>query len=93
MKIYQVGETGRLWASIVDINKDEADPATIKINIEKLDRTPVITDTAMTKDVTGEYYYDHTCGAAGEYRYNVIAVGAGGRVTIVKDRFIINAAT
>jgi hypothetical protein len=93
MKIYQVGETGRLHASVVDIKKAEADPATIKINIEELDRTPVITDTAMTKDATGEYYYDHTCGAAGEYRYNVVAVGAGGRVTIKKSRFIINAAT
>lgn len=93
MKIYQVGETGRLHASVADINKDEADPATIKINIEELDRTPVITSASMTKDAIGEYYYDYVCGAAGEYRYNVVAVGAGGRVTIKKSRFIINAAT
>ncbi|MCK5012437.1 MAG: hypothetical protein KAS66_01335 [Candidatus Omnitrophica bacterium] len=92
MKIYQVGETGRLHASVVDIDKAKADPSTIKINIETLNRTAVITDTAMTKDVAGEYYYDHVCGAAGEYRYNVVAVGAGGRVTIKKSRFIINAA-
>lgn len=93
MKIYQAGETARLEAIITDSNGDKSDPATIKITIEELDRTAVVTSVSMTKDVTGEYYYDHTCGAAGEYRYNVIAVGAGGRVTIVKDRFIINAAT
>lgn len=91
--IAQVGETPRLRAVVTDCSGNFADPATIKITIEKLDRTSVITAADMTKDVTGKYYYDHTAGPAGEYRYNVVAVGTAGRVTIVKDRLIVNAAT
>lgn len=90
---YQVGETARLQASILDSNDEPANPTTLKITINKPDRSKVVSAADMTNDETGEYYYDYLCSAdLGEYDYKVVAVGGGGRVTIVKDSFHVDAS-
>lgn len=93
MKIYQEGEHARLGAIVTNASGSYVDPVTIKITIEKLDGTSVATDIDMTQSATGVYYYDHVIGAPGVYRYNVVAVGTGGRTTIVKSRITVNAKT
>lgn len=87
--IYQIGETPRLSVVVTNQAGEAADPSSIVININYPDGTAVVTGMALTKLETGSYYYDHTLlsGIYGVYRYNIVAIGAEGRVTIVKDSF------
>lgn len=90
---YQVGETAELGAGIIDRNADPADPATVKITINNPNGSIVVMAVDMTTDETGAYYYNYLCPAGlGKYNYKVVAVGGGGRVTIVKDSFHVDAS-
>lgn len=90
---YQVGETAELGAGIIDRNADAADPATVKITINNPRGSKIVSAVDMTNDEVGSYYYNYECPAVlGEYNYNIVAVGGGGRVTIVKDSFHVDSA-
>lgn len=87
---YQLGETVRITATIIDSDSAAADPSTTKISIEKPDGTLAVDGTAMTKSETGSYYYDYTLtsdatGQVGAYHYKVECTGSGGRITIVRS--------
>jgi len=91
--IYQVGETARLHAYITDVDLAPADPVTVKISITDPDGGAVITAVDMVNSATGTYYYDYLVPAGlGKFLYNITAVGGDGRITIVKDAFIAEAA-
>lgn len=94
MSLYQAGETVRLVATITNTAGTAVNPATVKISIKNPSADLVVDSIAMTTGVTGTYYYDYEIPAAntGTYRYNVIAVGAESRITIVKDSFSVNKA-
>lgn len=93
MTAYQVGETIRLKASITDSDGVLGDPATVKIQINRPDETEDIVALDMTNTDVGLYYYDYSIpNELGTYSWNVTAVGAGDRITIVKDRFSVNPA-
>ena len=91
---FQVGETPRLSVVVTNQAGAEADPAAIKININKPDGTVVVSDGSLEKSATGNYYYDYTLpvGVYGTYRYNITATGAEDRITIVKDSFLVEVA-
>ena len=87
---HQIGETLRLTATITDIDVEEVNPTTVKISINKPNGTPIITLIAMENPATGSYYYDYLISNdTGVYKWKVTAVGTGGRITIVKDSFVV----
>ena len=90
---YQAGETLRITATITNIAGAAADPTTTVISIKKPDGTLDITDSAMSSDVSGTYYYDYTIPAdEGLYYSSVKATGSAGRITIEPDSFMVGAA-
>lgn len=90
--VYQTGETLRLTATITDSDGVAADPAATVISIEKPDGTLDIDGSAMTKAAVGSYYYDYAIPSMGTYKAQVTATGSTGRVTIVPDRFLVEAS-
>ena len=87
---YQAGETIRLTATVTNIAGSAADPATMKININKPNGKIAGEEINMIKKETGFYYYDYLIPEdTGAYRYNIVAVGVSGRVTIVRDKFSV----
>lgn len=93
MATYQVGETIRLTATITDVDSVAADPATVKIAIDKPDGEEAVSATDMEKSETGSYYYDYLISTmTGNYSYSVTGTGSGGRITITKDTFFVNVA-
>lgn len=93
MAAHQVGETVRLNAAITDINGDSGDPSTVQIMINLPEGTEALPATNMINSAVGSYYYDYLIPSdLGTYTWNVTAVGATGRVTIVKDMFSVNSS-
>jgi len=89
----QVGETVRLLVSIADLAGTPVDPTTVKVAINDPDGEEAVADTDMTKSETGEYYYDYLIpNATGNFTWNATATGSGGRVTIGKKTFPVEAA-
>ena len=93
MAARQVGETIRLNAVITDVDGDPGDPVTVKIAINLPDGTEALPATDMVNSAVGSYYYDYLIPSSeGTYSWNITAVGAAGRITIVKDIFSVNPA-
>ena len=93
MTVYQAGETLRITAAITDSAGDPTDPTTVVISIKKPDGTHDITDTVMSSDVAGTYYYDYAIPSdTGLYYASVKATGLAGRVTIKPDSFRVGVA-
>jgi len=91
--VYQTGETIRITATITDEAGAAADPTTTVISIEDPAETMLVTDAAMTQSVSGTYYYDYDIpNTVGSYRAQVTATGSSGRITIVPDRFLVEAS-
>lgn len=88
---YQLGETPRLEAAITETaTGDAADPTTTTIKIIDSEGTTKADGVAMTKNDVGDYYYDYDIpsdGVLGPWKYNVVATGSGGRVTIKRSWF------
>jgi uncharacterized protein YfaS (alpha-2-macroglobulin family) len=95
MTTYQIGETPRLEASIIDTATGAAaDPTTTTINIVDPTGTTKVDNTAMTNPSTGSFYHDYPIpsdGNIGTWEWNVIATGSGGRVTIMQSSFEVEA--
>lgn len=89
---FQVGETVHLGESITTVAGEAADPATIKINIIQADGELAVDSAAVSKVETGLYNYDYTPTAIGTHRYNIVATGGSGKITIVKSSFFVEAA-
>lgn len=88
---YQVGETIRLKAAIIDSDDEAANPATTKITINKPDGSVGQAAINMETSGTGAFYYDYLIpNNEGAYSWKVTAIGSSGRVTIVKDLFNVD---
>ena len=84
------GETVICSASITDDNGNSKDPSTsMKITITDFQNGFEVNDLAMTKDSTGEYYYDYTLDTDALKGYYTALYKAtdGKRITIEKDTF------
>lgn len=91
--MYQSGETIRLIASITDVSGTAADPTTVKISINTPASVVAIDSVDTIKVGVGNYYYDYTIPAdTGTYQYNIVATGAEGRITLVRDSFVVQKA-
>lgn len=88
---FHAGQTISLPIAITDINSEAADPASVKINIAQPDDKLIVDSKPVSKIETGSYNYDYLLpeGIVGTYRYNVVAVGGGGRITIAKSSFLV----
>lgn len=63
------------------------------INIAKPDGTLAVTAGAMTKTITGTYYYDYLIGTdTGIYEVEIKATGSTSRVTKKPDSFRVEAS-
>lgn len=90
--MYQVGETIRLTASITN-DDGAADPATVKITVNSPNNSKVVAAQDMENPTVGSYYYDYLIpNNTGKYSWKATATGAGGRITIVKDSFNVDAS-
>jgi hypothetical protein len=88
--MYQLTETIRLKSNITNMIELFSDPSTIKINIYLPDKSKIVSEANMIKLSKGKYYYDfENSTIAGDYIYEVIVVGSGGRITIERDSFTI----
>lgn len=89
MADFQVGESIRL-KSDVTILGNFVDPDTVKVYVEKPDKSEGLPFTDMDKSDVGKYFYDYTIPATGLYGYSVKAVGPSGRVTLKKGFFLVD---
>lgn len=89
---YQLGETIRFTATITDAAGNAADPASVKINILQTDGVLIVDSDDAGKVETGVYNYDYTPIMIGTHRYNIVAIGGGGKITIVKNSFFVEVA-
>lgn len=88
--MYQVGEIIRLKAAVTDSEGTATNPTTIKITINKPDGSVGQIATNMETSETGAFYYDYLIPSVeGTYNWKVTATGSGGRITIVKDSFVV----
>lgn len=93
MIFYQVGETLRLNAVITDSDGNLYDPSSVKIKINKPDGTEALPLSNMMELSKGSYYYDYLIpNNLGTYKWSVATTGFGGRITIVKNMFNVDAA-
>ena len=90
---FQVGETIRLNAVIIDESGDPVDPTTVNVSINLPGGIEAIVVTAMTNSAVGSYHYDYVVpNTLGVYNWQITAAGSTGRVTIAKSMFNIDSA-
>ncbi len=89
-KIYHQGETIRQKAHVTDVSKTLIDPDTIVITIIDSENSKKVDTQAMTKDVTGKYYYNYlipTDAVVGVWTTEIKAVK--GFTAIEQDQFTV----
>lgn len=92
-RMYYQGETIRQKAYVTDNSGTYIDPDTIVITITDSEGTKKVDAQAMTKDVTGKYYYDYlipTDAASNQWITEIKAVL--GFTAIEQDQFTVREA-
>lgn len=89
--IYERGDTYSHWATMRDKDDQKIDPSTVSMSIEAPNGSTVLSYSAMTKDSTGVYYYDHVLSSTASYGRYVVRIksGGGGYHSIERDEFFI----
>lgn len=87
---FQIGENISLITAVTKAG-EAIDPALVKINIIQPNGNLVVESGSVSKIEVGSYNYDYIApaGVLGTYRYNIVATGGEGRVTIAKGSFLI----
>jgi len=74
--VYERGETYVHWETIRDRTGVKVDPASVKIRIQDPCGKTLLSWAAMTKNATGEYYYNYLLNSAATYGLYVSTVSA-----------------
>ncbi len=91
-----MGESPRIQADITSTATGAAaDPTAVTLKLVDPAGVVKVNDLDMTKNATGDYYYDYTIPATGNigtWEYNVTGTGSAGRVTIKRSSFEVEGA-